>query len=460
MDKIQYDVIIIGAGFAGLAALSVLKNSGCNVCLLEARDRIGGRVLTIRPQTCRFPIELGAEFVHGETNPLWDLVVESGVRASIATKKNWTSENGRLRLNRNYYQQVEKIFQDLYVLANSTEHDMSFEEFAKQLLQSPTASVSAVVGEEPCASTEKGLQQTRDFLHSLMGSDPNPMSIRFLSRGVDAEKANGTDDFRILDGYDQLARYLVDSLGSRQPIHLSTKATKIEWTKGAVVCHAEHSGSPVQFAGRAALLTVPPVLLGTTHSASIAFEPRLDKDLSLIGSSRVIKLVVQFSENFWERANIDGSGEDYLEFGYLNCAEAEISTWWCQHPIVSPTLTAWISGDDCRRIPDSEPELRNMIARSLQCAFDVNAQDILQMMVAVYWHDWNNDPYSMGAYSLRLASGDQQAAVLAEPVDDTLFFAGEASNTEGCSGTVHGALQTGWRAAGEILAVMRDSKSI
>ena len=119
-----------------------------------------------------------------------------------------------------------------------------------------------------------------------------------------------------------------------------------------------------------------------------------------------------------------------------------------------------VTGDECQRIPEDEPELRHMIARSLGCAFAVEADDVLRLMVAVYWHDWGKDPYALGAYSYRLVNGDNQAATLAAPIADTLFFAGEASHAEGCSGTIHGALQTGWRAADEILASLNASKSL
>lgn len=449
MENADYDVIIIGAGFAGLAALSVLKNSGLSVCVLEARDRIGGRVLTVRPQTCNFPIELGAEFVHGEKNPLWDLILESGVRAAFAIRKNWSSSDGRLKFHGDYYSNIDMIFEELYSQAGASNADMSFSDFTT-LLKKNAADGTKI---------DKALQQTNDFLHSLMAENPAAMSIRFLARGVDAEVQNGNDDYRIIDGYDSLAKYLVESANSRQPVSLSTQVRRVEWRRGKVLCIAEHEGKEIRFSAARALVTVPPALLGSKHKASIAFDPVLDKDLSLIGMSRVIKIVVQFCENFWERANIDDSGAEYLEFGYLHCADAEIGSWWCQHPIVSPILTAWVTGDECQRIPEDELELRQMIARSLSCAFAVEAEEVLRLMVAVYWHDWGKDPYSLGAYSYRLAHGDSQAAALAEPVADTLFFAGEACHAEGCSGTVHGALQTGWRAADEILASLNASKS-
>lgn len=451
MEIADYDVIIIGAGFSGLAALSVLKNSGLSVCVLEARDRIGGRVLTVRPQTCRFPIELGAEFVHGEKNPLWDLILESGVRAAFAIRKTWSSSAGKLKFHRDYYSNINMIFEELYAQANSSENDMSFSDFTQVLLTKNSSDGTKL---------ERALQQTNDFLHSLMAEDPAAMSIRFLAHGVDAEAQNGSDDYRIIDGYDLLAEYLVESAHSRQPISLSTQVNRVEWQQGKVLCIAEQDRKETRISASRALITVPPGLLDSNHKASIVFDPKLGKDLSSIGMSRVIKIVVQFCENFWERANIDDAGAEYLEFGYLHCADAEISSWWCQHPIVSPILTAWVTGDECRRIPEDEPELRHMIARSLACAFAVEAEDVLQLMVAVYWHDWGKDPYALGAYSYRLFNGDNQAAALAAPIADTLFFAGEASHAEGCSGTVHGALQTGWRAADEILASLNASKSL
>jgi monoamine oxidase len=92
---------------------------------------------------------------------------------------------------------------------------------------------------------------------------------------------------------------------------------------------------------------------------------------------------------------------------------------------------------------------------SLTRVLGVERAGVDEQLEAAYTHDWLADPFSRGAYSYLPVGGVEAQETLARPVAGTLFFAGEATNTDGPVGTVHGALATGMRAALEVLESLR-----
>src|ERR1041384_6245332 len=92
----DFEVIIIGAGIAGLASALDLAHAGLRVAILEARDRIGGRIYTKRDPVTNAPIELGAEFIHGKPPEILDVLKKLGLRPVPASGEDWCVENGEL----------------------------------------------------------------------------------------------------------------------------------------------------------------------------------------------------------------------------------------------------------------------------------------------------------------------------------------------------------------------------
>src|SRR5579864_8474075 len=101
-------VIIVGAGMAGLAAAQELGRAGLSVCILEARDRIGGRVFTQHDPACEIPIELGAEFIHGKPCEIWDPLEKAGVEISEVDGDNWCVSEGSLTTC-DFFSEVDSI---------------------------------------------------------------------------------------------------------------------------------------------------------------------------------------------------------------------------------------------------------------------------------------------------------------------------------------------------------------
>lgn len=105
----KYDVIVIGAGAAGLAAARVLSGAGKRVCLLEARDRIGGRISTLHLPDLPLPIELGAEFIHGESTTTLPIVDAAGLAAVELPSNHWWSRDGSWERADNFMSQIETV---------------------------------------------------------------------------------------------------------------------------------------------------------------------------------------------------------------------------------------------------------------------------------------------------------------------------------------------------------------
>jgi hypothetical protein len=177
---------------------------------------------------------------------------------------------------------------------------------------------------------------------------------------------------------------------------------------------------------------------------------------------------------FWDQ---DSNPVKFADAGFIHCPDLPLPTWWTQLPIRAPVLVGWVGGPNADRISWSSTS-RHTVAdqtesdnahlaqavgeslgslvldqaiTSLTRIFDLSSDYLRDRLAAFYFHDWQHDPFSRGAYGyVPVASLDDQLA-LSQPVDGTLFFAGEATSV-GHIGTVHGAIMSGQRAASEILA--------
>src|SRR5438067_6076886 len=122
------DVAVVGAGAAGLAAAQRLSAAGRSVVLLEARDRIGGRIHTLADPLFPLPVELGAEFIHGRETPTWEIIRATNRAAYLADGEQRHFEQGRLKKVGDFWGEIDKVFARLKKLDGN---DMSFAEFAQ-----------------------------------------------------------------------------------------------------------------------------------------------------------------------------------------------------------------------------------------------------------------------------------------------------------------------------------------
>jgi monoamine oxidase len=202
----------------------------------------------------------------------------------------------------------------------------------------------------------------------------------------------------------------------------------------------------VEFHAPRAILTVP---LGVLKSNSIFFSPPLPAKqdaMKLLETGPVVRVPLCFRTKFWEQE------PEMSDLSFLFTDHPKFPTWWTSNPLPYPMLTGWASGHYAIALRGkSHDEVIRSAVDAVAEIMGASADLVEGQLVAAFVHDWQDDVFSCGAYSYTMIGGFDAARALAAPVADTLYFAGEATNSEGYGGTVHGAIATGNRAAQELL---------
>ncbi len=413
-------MIVIGAGVAGLAAAATLADAGVGTLILEARNRIGGRVHTHHERGFEAPIELGAEFVHGMVEPTLTMAAAAGLTLVEITGEHVVANGREPAPAEGFFDHLSRVLHGLDVHRTP---DRSFLAFLDAL--------------EPRATPEERAAAL-GYVQGFDAADPGRVGERWLAASEAASAADHFDrQFRFVGGYDALPAWLASRIG-RDALRLSTPVERVIWRRGHAVVHA----GTQEFAARAVICTVP---LGVLNAESIAFDPELEYDRMIgLATGNAVRVVFRFREIFWE------ANEPAVSF--FHGRTPLFPVWWTAHPLRAPLLTGWTGG------PPAEPLVGRTAGEVADCALESLARHLgmsraaLDAEVVAYWsHDWARDPYALGAYSYGGVGGLDSARRLAEPVDGTLFFAGEATESTGRSGTVHGAIMTGQRAALEAI---------
>ncbi len=427
----EADVLIIGAGVAGLQAAATLTQAGLKVAIVEARDRIGGRILTVHPT--EVPVELGAEFVHGRPREIWDLVERANLAIQETQGEFWHFEQGRLQLGGKAFSAMDEVFERM----DANAPDQSFDEFLR--------------GCSKCSDDAR--DWARNFVSGFHAADPARIGVHGLIRNQRADKEiDGDRSFRLLSGYDVLVEQLRLRIANAE-IHLHTIVEEIAWSRGSVrvVC-----GDGVQFRARRAIVTLPLSILQLPPDApsAVRFSPPLTHKqaaLERLVMGSASRVTLRFRERFWAEISPEpGKSLDALSF--LFTEDEWLPTWWTTMPVRSTLLTGWAGGARGQRLCCREPQF--IVARALDAlarVFGRSRSWLEDQLEDWYTHDWQADPFSLGAYSYAAVGGFDAARELSEPVEDTLFLAGEHCDFSGHNGTVHGAMASGERAAKAIV---------
>jgi monoamine oxidase len=271
-----------------------------------------------------------------------------------------------------------------------------------------------------------------------------------------ADEIDGDRSFRIFNGYDSVLAELLNSIGgSETKLRLNSIIERIEWKCGAAAVYVRSAltGAVETVRSRRVIITVPLGVLQATPDSpgSIRFEPEPSEVLSAARALRfghVIRLVLRFREAFWE------NNREISDAGFLFSAQRLFPTWWTSLPVHAPVLTGWSAGphaDELLGKPQSSV-VSEAIA-TLARITGYTRERLTGLLEAAYNHDWHGDLFARGAYSYVPVGALPARKILAEPVADTLYFAGEATNLDGHSATVHGAIASGKRAARQCIAV-------
>jgi monoamine oxidase len=429
---VDADAIVIGAGAAGLAAARRLAGRSVRVVVLEARDRIGGRVWSRPVARTATPVELGAEFIHGRGELTMQLLRDAGTTAVGTGGGVWRcSEDGELRREDRVVSSVAGIMEAARALAD----DESIDRFLRRF-----------EGDE---ATREAATEARAFVEGFDAADPALASARAMvdewRSGVDFSIA------RPLGGYRRMFDHLRDAcVAAGVQLCLSTIVRRISWRRGAVAIDAECCGKPQAIHARAVIVTLPiGVLRHRGDDTAVAFAPRLPsakiEALRSIEMGHAIKVVLWFRTAFWERIR---SGR-YRDAAFFRCERQPFPNYWTELPVRSKRVIAWVGGPRAIALSGvAEADLIERARGGFEALFN-QPELARQEFEGGLMHDWSGDPFARGAYSYVAVGGGDARAALAAPVDGTLFFAGEATSTDGQGGTVNGALETGERAAAE-----------
>ncbi|OFZ56592.1 MAG: hypothetical protein A2428_10805 [Bdellovibrionales bacterium RIFOXYC1_FULL_54_43] len=434
-------VVVVGAGVAGLAAARFLASRGVKAGIVEARGRIGGRIYTSDRG-----VELGAEFIHGRPPEIWNIVSRAGLETEEVDGGHWFAHNGRCG-QRAQKAEIEpqndfwKILGQVMALMNpNPEKDRSFAEFLDAL-----GTASGRSGNDQSALERIAL--ARSFVEGFHAADTAHISEKSLALGErKSEELERGRAFRLKEGYMALVRWLASGI----PIRLNSVVREITWDKPHVSLKAETpDGRPLpSVEADRVIITIPIGVLKKRgdQSYSVTFRPEptvLSEALRYLESGSVLKLLLRFREAPWE-VRIP------RRFGFLHQPEAEFPTWW--NSMDESLLVAWLGGPKAQAMSLlSEQELASRAIRSFGRVLGLAEERLASMLTGVSFHNWEQDPFARGAYSYVKVGGVEALKEFSRPVNNQLFFAGEAGGISAETGTVDGAIASGEHAAKAVI---------
>ena len=326
------DVIVIGAGAAGLAAARYLAEHSLRTIVVEARDRVGGRAWSDSAKSGPVTAELGAEYIHGPAPETLALLREMrGAHVDVGDD-SWDFDGAELHPRGDDFVAAAAIFEP----ARSLPNDVSVEQYLHRF-----------DGDESMRAT---VDAARAFVEGFEAADPADASARAIAD----EWCSGVDDdvARPLGGYRPVLEHLRDACeaaGAR--FMLSTSARRIVWSPGNVEIETvAANGEAGTLRARAAIVTLPVgVLRHAGDATAIAFEPELPaakrEALEHIEMGHAVRVGLWFESAFWENLR-DGR---YRDAAFFRTKQLAFTAYWTQVPIRSRLIVAWVGGPKARR---------------------------------------------------------------------------------------------------------------
>ncbi len=414
-------ILIIGAGAAGLMAAKELSSHQQNVIVLEANKRSGGRIYTMYDVFDK-PVEVGAEFIHGKLALTHQLLKEAKIVFHETKGKMMNVEKGEWKKQNDFaigwdelINKMEQLKQDITIAAFLNEN------FSNKKYDALRDSV-------------------QKFAEGFDLADIEKASVFALRDEWSHEEGK---QYRIEGGYQKLIDHLADECTKKgSTIHTSCIAKEVHWKKGEVkIVTADNK----TFYGSKVIVTVPLGVLKAelNAEAAIALTPSLYDYFSAaknIGYGTVAKILFQFRERFWED-----------KIGFI-LSDENIPVWWTQAPDDYPLLTGWLNGAQSKRL--QKTDVSSLLQESLQSLsniFTIKVSSLKQKLTAWHIEDWSRDRFTLGGYSYDTLQTDDAKKILNAPVEETIFFAGEALYEGAAPGTVEAALVSGREAAQKVM---------
>ncbi|HEX2636048.1 MAG TPA: NAD(P)/FAD-dependent oxidoreductase [Gemmatimonadales bacterium] len=428
------DALVVGAGIAGLAAAERLAAAGRRVVVVEARDRTGGRIHTVERPGPDPPVELGAEFVHGHSAELLELIRAADLTLEDVPERHqpgpglagWAHPDPRALLARLLRRPGEA------------------------LLDRPVAELLRELPGELGRSGE--LEAVAGYLQGFHAADLALLGTRALAENEAAEDAEGDEPHRLREGYGALVRWLVDRLDpGLVEFRLRTVVRAVRWREGEARLEVRApDGATSDIVAPRAILTLPLPMLRRPPDdpGAVPIDPApagWPAALAALHMGAAERIVLRFDERWWVSGPEAGPG-------FVHGTSEPFPVWWTSLPSLAPVLTGWTGGPRAAALAGQGKEAVLQAAlESLASVFARDAVELRSLVCSADWHDWTADPFSGGAYSYGGVGAIEARAALARPVAGTLFLAGEAVAERGRNGTVHGALASGREAAARLL---------
>jgi len=396
------------------------------VLLFEARNRLGGRILTVEDPRVPLPIELGAEFIHGEAPVTGELLEQAGQSAFDVRGEFGVVRRGQSRRT-DYFFAIDHVLRHV-------DH------------KGPDQSIADFLAKRPGGrALERERSLTRHFVEGFHAADVHRISAQSISAGPGGPPSEEVRRAgRVTQGYGSLVAWLAHDLESSIRVNHEVKA--VAWQEGRVTAEGSASGRAWRCTARAAIVTAPIGVLRARagERGSIVLDPepeRVRHALAGFEMGTVVRLVVWFREFPWEHAA--------KRFDFVQLTDGPFAVMWTASPVRWPLAVVWCGGPAAATLSRApRAEVLRIMRSQLAHAFGVSSRRLERSVRHVWWHDWDRDPYTRGAYTYVRVGAMGATRALPKPEQGTLFFAGEATEQEG--GTVEAALASGRRAARQV----------
>ena len=449
--EIKYDgvVAVIGAGAAGLYAADMLRSKGIRIKIFEASDRIGGRIRSVRlfdnsPVKTDFPIELGAERIIG-TDSIWAEIID---RLKIPIVDLSTS------ITDNFI--IDNSYKEGGVVSSDTDFTVAFN-FSTNLKNYAGGNVSVQQAIQSAGINERVHRILNSWIGNRAGTSNERISASALAESLRLLTRDNNE--RMLRS-NSMQDVLVSRFSAVVPeVNLNHIIKTIDYSPSKI----KLSGEKVSETGNTeniseevdkVIVTVPVSIL---KNGGISFTPPLPSTkisaLARIGMDASIRLILDFKQNFW------GTNTRFIMGG--SQAPEYFNTGFSRSDF-NKTLSITINGPRAEELSPLGPDMINHILQELDIVFAGKATQNIRRdsedKVIFELHDWYKQPYIKGGISYNKPGGtNEDRILLAQSIENALFFAGEASDINGEFGTVNGALLSAERVSAEVIESILNS---